>query len=94
MPKDVDNERLLARNKILLDKNVFVNGTFVPEPEEDIADVRNFEIEELIGIKLECLYKLNILDKKSADNLVTELYEKSAFLQDILTCLMDPNRYT
>lgn len=69
-PKDAGDERLLARNKVLFDKDVFVNGAFVFEDEREAA----------VAVGVECIYELEVMDETSVDDLVAECYDKSILL--------------
>lgn len=82
IPKDEADERLLARNKVLLDQNIFVNGAFV------LSEAGRNEA----FVSSACICELEVMDEKSTEDLVTESYEKSVLLQDIVASLSDPGR--
>ena len=70
------NKRLLIRNKILLNINLFVNRIFILK--EDIEELKyaSLNLEELRIVRgAEYIYKLEVLNKKLIDDLVTENYE-------------------
>ena len=69
--KDTVNERLLARNKILLNKDVFVNGAYILE-----NVIEGFKI----FVSTEYIYDLKIINKISIDNFVINYYEKFILL--------------
>lgn len=79
-PKDAGDERLLARNKVLLDKDVFVNGVFVCEDEREAA----------VAMVAEYIYELEAINETSINDLVAECYNKSTLLQDAEVYLIDP----
>ena len=76
--KDKADKRLLIRNKILLDKNLFINGIFILEEDIEELEYAGLGLEEpgIIG-GMEYIYKLEVLDRKSINDLITESYKTS-----------------
>ena len=74
--KNKTDKRLLIKNKTLLNKNLFINRTFILEENIKELEYTDLGLEEsgIIG-GTEYIYKLKVLNRKFIDDLITESYE-------------------